>query len=78
MVYPVDRSRILTEVVKQQSVESEIAAMLEARFGDGLMYLSRNNSRSLYQKALEMGYVDQEGYLTRKGRTLLTYHRFHH
>ena len=68
----------MSEAVKHPSIESEIAAMLEARFGDGLMYLSRNNSRSLFQKAVEMGFIDHEGYLTRKGRSLLTHHRFHH
>lgn len=56
--------------------ESQIAALLEARFGDGLMYLTKNNSYSLYNKAIELGFVDSEGYLTRKGRALLTRHRF--
>ncbi len=60
-----------------EPIESQIAALLEARFGDGLMYLSKNNSQSLYKKAIEMGFIDSEGYLTRKGRSLLTHHRFH-
>ena len=61
-----------------ESVVSEIAAMLEAQYGEGLMYQSKTNSRMLYKKAIDMGFVDQEGYLTRKGRSLLTQYRYHH
>lgn len=56
--------------------ESQIAAVLENRFGDGLVYLPRNVPTAAYECARERGYVDAEGYLTRKGRTLLARYRF--
>ena len=56
--------------------ESQIAAVLENRFGDGLVYLPRNTPSGVYETARERGYVDAEGYLTRKGRTLLARYRF--
>lgn len=56
--------------------ESQIAAMLEQRYGDGLVYLSRNQPNTLYKLAKKHGFIDDEGYLTRKGRTLLA--RYHY
>lgn len=60
----------------EESQESQIAALLEARFGDGLMYLSKNHSHNLFDQAIKLGFVDTEGYLTRKGRSLLTRYHF--
>lgn len=55
--------------------EYQIAQLLEFRFGDGLVYLPKNRPKQLYSLAKEKGFIDREGYLTRKGRTLLA--RFH-
>lgn len=60
----------------QEFPESQIAALLEDRFGDGLVYLPKNRSRALYSLARRHGFIDQEGYLTRKGRTLIA--RYHY
>lgn len=63
----------------KESIETQIAALLESQYGEGLMYPSRiNNSRQVYLKAIDMGYIDSDGYLTRKGRSLITQYRFHH
>jgi len=51
--------------------ESQIAALLQSRFGDGLVYLSRHLPSTLLDMAVRSGFVDAEGYLTRRGRTLL-------
>ena len=51
--------------------EHQIASILEFRFGDGLVYLPRNNPNHLYSLAKKLGFIDVEGYLTRKGRNLL-------
>lgn len=59
-----------------ESQESEIAALLQARFGDGLMYPGKNHSRNIFNRAIELGFLDNDGYLTRKGRSLLTRHHF--
>ncbi|MEX2525858.1 MAG: hypothetical protein WD750_12930 [Gammaproteobacteria bacterium] len=56
--------------------ESQIAALLEYRFGDGLVYLPKNRSRALYSQARQHGFIDEEGYLTRKGRALIA--RYHY
>ncbi len=51
--------------------EHQIAAVLENRFGAGLMYVPRNLTHRLLDKATEMGLVDDNGMLTRKGRALI-------
>lgn len=51
--------------------ETEIVRLLNNRFGDGVVYLSRNMPRRLYQLAMKKGLISEEGYITRKGRTLL-------
>ena len=56
--------------------ESRIADMLECHFGDGMVYLPRNQPKVLYDIAMKQGFIDPEGYLTRKGRALLA--RYHY
>jgi hypothetical protein len=56
--------------------EQQIAMILEYRFGDGQVYLPRNNSNHLYFLAKKLGFIDIEGYLTRKGRSLLARYYF--
>jgi translation initiation factor 2 beta subunit (eIF-2beta)/eIF-5 len=60
----------------EQNVESDIAKALEYRYGDGLVYLPKHQPETLYKLAAREGYVDQEGYLTRKGRSLLAKYQF--
>ena len=60
---------------QDQHREESIAAELAHRFGLGLAIRSRKNPASLLQAALEGGFLDDEGYLTRKGRALLA--RYH-
>ena len=57
-------------------VESDIAEALQYRYGDGLVYLPKNQPETLYKVAATRGFVDQEGYLTRKGRNLLAKYQF--
>lgn len=51
--------------------EGEIAAVLESRFGDGLVYLPKNRPSYFFLLAKMEGFIDADGYLTRKGRALL-------
>jgi translation initiation factor 2 beta subunit (eIF-2beta)/eIF-5 len=60
----------------EQDMESDIAKALEYRYGDGLVYLPKHQPESLYKLAASKGFVDQEGYLTRKGRSLLAKYQF--
>ncbi len=59
-----------------QGIESDIARILEFRYGDGLVYLPKYQPESVFKKAKTEGYIDQEGYLTRKGRRLLAKYQF--
>lgn len=60
----------------EQNIESDIAKVLEFHYGDGLVYLPKNQPVSLIKLAEHKGFIDQEGYLTRKGRSLLAKHQF--
>ena len=51
--------------------ERQIAELLECRFGDGMVYLPKTKPRQLLHVAVINGFIDAEGYLTRKGRILL-------
>ena len=59
-----------------QIPESQIAAMLECRYGDGMVYLPRGAPGGILHAAMQHGFVDAEGYLTRKGRALLARYHF--
>ncbi|HEY7840590.1 MAG TPA: hypothetical protein VIC61_03395 [Gammaproteobacteria bacterium] len=56
--------------------EAQIAAMLECRYGDGMVYLPRGTPAGILNAARQHGFVDDEGYLTRKGRALLARYHF--
>lgn len=62
--------------ISAETAESQIAALLECRYGDGLVYLPSNGPKALYSLAIQLGFIDAEGYLTRKGRGLLA--RYHY
>jgi hypothetical protein len=60
----------------EQDIEADIAKVLEYRYGDGLVYLPKNQPESLFKIAKTEGFIDQEGYLTRKGRSLIAKYQF--
>ncbi len=60
----------------ERDIESDIVKVLEHRYGDGLVYLPKHQPESIFKMAKIKGFVDQEGYLTRKGRTLLARYQF--
>ena len=60
----------------EQDMESDIAKVLEHRYGDGLVYLPKHQPESLFKMATSEGFIDHEGYLTRKGRSLLAKYQF--
>jgi len=49
--------------------------LLKNHYGDGSVYLSNGTSSELLELAKEHGYVNEEGFLTREGRRLVTQHR---
>ena len=55
--------------------ESEIAAILEHRYGDGTARFPRKQLSQLLATAKKYGFIDAGDYLTRKGRALIA--RYH-
>ena len=51
--------------------EPQIAAVLVNQFGNGCLYVPKNQTGRIMHKASEMGLIDDNGLLTRKGRTLI-------
>jgi len=62
--------------VQQEEPESQIAMILQYRYGDGLVYLPKHKPKSLYSQAKQDGFIDAEGYLTRKGRALIARYKY--
>jgi hypothetical protein len=59
-----------------ENLEGEIASVLESRFGDGLVYLPNDRPGYFFLLAKKEGFIDADGYLTRKGRALLARYSF--
>jgi hypothetical protein len=55
--------------------ESQIAAILEHRYGDGMARFPRKQLDQLIALAKKHGFIDAGDYLTRKGRALIA--RYH-
>lgn len=55
--------------------EVDIAALLGQRYGDGLVYLRERSDRLLLERAMSMGLVNDEGYLTPSGFTFWQHRR---
>ena len=53
-------------------VEPAMLKLLAHRYGDGLVYLRGQEERDLYQKAKLLGLINSEGYLTPRGRSVLS------
>lgn len=51
--------------------EAEIVQLLRHRYGDGDIYLPAGAPRRLFWRVVQLGYISEEGYVTRKGRQLL-------
>lgn len=56
--------------------ESEIAKILRHHYGDGLVYLPKHLNKELYLRAVAKGFIDEGGYMTRKGRILLSQYSY--
>lgn len=69
-------SAIEQDVMQMEAPESQIATILQYRYGDGLVYLPRHKSKSLYSQAIRDGFIDAEGYVTRKGRALIAQYKY--
>jgi hypothetical protein len=52
-------------------VDQAILQLLGHRYGDGLVYFRDDGERRLFEQALNLGFVNREGYLTPAGRSLI-------
>lgn len=61
---------------EQPTYDAQIAAILQYRYGDGLVCFPKSQSKDLYVLARKIGYIDGYGYLTHKGRVLLAKYQY--
>ncbi len=64
----------LQQVDPDQGIDQDIIRLLSHRYGDGLVYLRDSAERALLDRAVRLGLVTREGYLTPAGRAILARH----
>jgi hypothetical protein len=69
-------SAVHQHIAQSDVTESHIATILQYRYGDGMVYLPKHKPKLLYSIATEQGFIDKEGYLTRKGRALIARYKY--
>ena len=69
-------SALQKEPSSTEATESQIATILQYRYGDGMVYLPGHKPKALFSVAMECGFIDSEGYITRKGRALMARHKY--
>ncbi len=60
-------------VIAPERVDSEITGLLTHRYADGLVYLGDARELGAYRKAMSLGLINAEGYMTPAGRSLMTH-----
>ncbi len=58
------------------ALENRANASSEVEIAHGDLYLPEGTPESVVHTAIAMGYLSEDGYLTRKGRDLLAQHEF--
>ncbi len=61
--------QIINELVLN---EIKIADVLNNRYGDGTVYIPANDEHYDYSLAKNKGFISDEGYITRKGKQLIS------
>jgi hypothetical protein len=56
--------------------ENQLVELLNHHYGDGVVYLPAGQSKQLLLAAKNLGYISEDGYLTRQGRILLAKRSF--
>lgn len=51
--------------------DAQLVSILDYNFGDGVVHLPQNTPWSLFTFAKKLGYIDEEGYVTEKGKLLV-------
>ena len=72
---PMPPSQQLTEQPQAgahpESIEDALLQLLDHRYGDGLVYLREDEERALLSRAMRLGLVSPDGYITPKGQHAL-------
>jgi hypothetical protein len=58
-------------VISPEQVDPEITQLLTHRYADGLVYLGETKEQGAFLKAMSLGLINAEGYLTLAGRSLM-------
>lgn len=56
---------------RAERLDQAILQLLGHRYGDGLVYFRDDGERRLFERAVNMGFVSREGYLTPAGKSFL-------
>lgn len=56
---------------QSESLETALLQLLDHRYGDGLVYLHEDEERGLLSRAMRLGLVSPDGYITPKGQSAL-------
>jgi len=54
-----------------EQLDQAILQLLGHRYGDGLVYFRDDGERRLFERAVNLGLVSREGYLTPAGKSFL-------
>ena len=63
--------QIAEDPPQSESIESALLELLDRRYGDGLVYLREDEERGLLIRAIRLGLVSPDGYITPKGQAAL-------
>ncbi len=61
------------ETPPADALEGAMLQLLDHRFGDGLVYLREDEERDLLSRAIRLGLVSPDGYITPKGQAALAH-----
>ena len=54
-------------------IEPDLLRLLDHRYGDGLVYLREDDERGLLARAIRLGLVSPDGYITPKGQSAIAH-----
>jgi len=54
-----------------EDVDPAVLSVLGHRYGDGLVYLRNNSEQPAFDRAVRLGLVSSEGYVTPRGLSVL-------
>ena len=62
---------LLKDLAAPMPSDRQLLTLLDHEIGDDVVYLENTTPWSLYTFAKQLGYIDEEGHMTEKGRQLV-------